>query len=281
MTHDIIKSYAKINLALNIISKNSKLHKIESIVGFISLHDVITIKKVQSRKHIISFDGRFSKNIPKNNTIKKLFNTLDKKNLLNNQKFKVNITKFIPSKAGLGGGSMNAANILKYLIKKKFIKPSKTQIISTCKSIGSDVILGLNSTYLVVKSNNYIKELKNCKKFYTLIVKPDFGCSTKNIYSGVKKFSKPQFTKPSTKMISFSYLKTLSNSLEIIAMSKFPKLKFIKSYLESCSNECFVRMTGSGSAFVAYFESKKICDYVKKRLSRKYKNYWCKVAKTI
>ena len=58
MTHDIIKSYAKINLALNIISKNSKLHKIESIVGFISLHDVITIKKVQSRKHIISFDGK-------------------------------------------------------------------------------------------------------------------------------------------------------------------------------------------------------------------------------
>ena len=281
MTHNKIKSYAKINLALNVTGKTSKLHKIESILGFVSLYDVIIVKKVKAAKNIISFNGKFSKNISKNNTILKLLNILEKKKLLNNQKFKIKINKYIPPKAGLGGGSMDAANILKYLIKKKFIKPSKTQVISICKSIGSDVILGLNSTFSILKTNGQIKEFRNCKRLYTLIIKPNYGCSTKDIFSRVRKFSKPQFDKPSKKMFNFDYLKELNNSLEKIVFTKFPELKNIKLYLEKCSKECFVRMTGSGSALVAYFKSKKICDNVKKRLSKKYKNCWCKVAKTI
>ena len=281
MNYSNIKSYAKINLALNVTGKTSRLHKIESIVGFVSLHDVILIKKIQSKKHIISFNGKYSKNIYKKNTISKLLKILEKEKLLVGHRFEIKVKKHIPSKSGLGGGSMNAANILKYLIKKKFVNPSKRQLIPICKSISSDVALGLNSTFTVLKSNNQIKEFKNCKKFYALIVKPSFGCSTKDIYSGVKKFSKPKFSKLSKKMISFDYLKKLDNSLEPISLSKFPKLKNIKYFLEKSSNNSFVRMTGSGSAIVAYFKSKKLCDYVKKKFSRKYKNCWCKVAKTI
>ena len=281
MSYSKIKSYAKINLALNITGKKSGLHKIESIVGFVSLHDVILIKKIQSKKHIISFNGKYSKDIYKKNTISKLLKVLEKEKLLKGHKFEIKVSKYIPSKSGLGGGSMNAANILKYLIKKNFINPSETQLALICKSIGSDVALGLNSTFTVLNSNNHIKEFKNCKKFYALIVKPNFGCSTKEIYSGVNKFSKPKFSSPSKKMISFDYLKKLNNSLEVISLSRFPKLKNIKQFLEKSSNKSFVRMTGSGSAIVAYFKSKKSCDYVKKKFSRKYKNYWCKVAKTI
>ena len=281
MSYSRIKSYAKINLALNVTGKTSKLHKIESVVGFVTLHDVILIKKIQSKKHIISFKGKFSKNIGPKNTISKLFKFLEKEKLLTSSKFEIKVNKYIPSKSGLGGGSMNAANILKYLIKENFINPSKRQCISICKSIGSDVALGLNSTFTILKSNNQIKEFKNCKKFYVLIVKPSFGCSTKEIYSGVKKFTKPRFNKPSKKMFSFDNLKKLNNSLEAISLSKFPKLKNIKYFLEKSSNKSFVRMTGSGSAIVAYFKSKKLCDDVKKKFSRKYKNCWCKVAKTI
>ena len=281
MAYRVIKSYAKINIALNIIGKTKNLHRIESIIAFVYLHDVIFIKKAQSQKHIITFKGKFSKDIPKDNSILKLFSILDKKKLLKNQKFKIKVDKNIPSKAGLGGGSMNAASILKYLIEQKIIKPSRKQIVSICKSIGSDVILGLNYTYCILKSNSEIKQLKNCEKFYTLIIKPNFGCSTKLIYSEVKQFSKSKLNNPSKRMIKFNYLKNLNNSLETIAFSRFPKLQSIKYYLEKSSNKGFVRMTGSGSALVAYFKSKKICDNVKKMFQKKYKNYWCIVTKTI
>jgi len=276
-----IKSYAKVNLALYVTGKNSGLHKVESIVGFVSLYDVILIKKIQSKRHIISFKGKYSKNIYKKNTISKLLKVLEKGRLLKGQKFEIKVNKHIPSKSGLGGGSMNAANILKYLVKKNFINPSKRQLSLICKTVGSDVALGLNSTFTILKSNNQIKEFKNCKGFYVLIIKPSFGCSTKEIYSNVKKFSKPRFNKPSKKMLSFENLKKLNNSLETISLSKFPKLKKIKHFLEKSSKKSFVRMTGSGSAIVAYFKSKKLCDVVKKKFSRKYKNCWCKVAKTI
>ena len=55
-----IKSYAKINLALNVTGKLTKLHKIESIVAFVDLHDLITLKQAKNSKHIIRFTGKFS-----------------------------------------------------------------------------------------------------------------------------------------------------------------------------------------------------------------------------
>ena len=128
MNTNSIKSFAKVNLALNITGKLTKLHKIESIVTFINLYDLITIKRINSKKHNISFNGPFSQNINKKNTVNKLFNILDKQKLLNNKKFQINIKKNIPQQAGLGGGSMNAANILNFLIKKKFLRLNQKKI---------------------------------------------------------------------------------------------------------------------------------------------------------
>ena len=116
-----IKSHAKLNLALNITGKKKVLHKIESIIGFIDLHDVISINQHNGKKHHISFYGKFSKNIGKKNTVQRLFQILDKENLLKNKKFKVKIKKLIPQEAGLGGGSMNAASVFNYLVKKKLL----------------------------------------------------------------------------------------------------------------------------------------------------------------
>ena len=281
MVFDKIKSYAKINIALNITGKGSSLHKIESIIAFISLHDDIFIKNIKSKKHIVKFYGKFSKNISKKNTVSKLLELLDKKNLLNKKKYLIKVNKRIPNKAGLGGGSMNAANILKYFIKKKIIKANKKEILFISSSIGSDVIFGLNSTNLILTSNNKIKCFYKYKKFYTLIVKPDFGCSTKYAYSKVKKFDDTKLSRPSKKMFEFDFLKKMHNSLEPIMLSKYPKLRIIKSYLESLSGPIFIRMTGSGSAFVVYFKSKVSCNKVKKLFNKKFKNYWCVTSKTI
>ena len=281
MKYSKIKSYAKINLVLNIIGRTSSLHKIESIIAFVDLHDVILIKSIKSKKHNISFSGNFSKNISKKNTVSNLLEILEKKKLLNHKKFKIKIHKKIPSQAGLGGGSMNAASILKYFIKKRIIKINQKKIIEISKLVGSDVILGINSTNSILSSSNKIRYFEKCKKFYTLIVKPSFGCSTKEIYSKVRKFSKPQIKKPIKSMFDLNYLKKMNNSLEQIAISKYPKLKSIKLYLERSCNSVFVRMTGSGSAFVAYFQSKDRCLNAKKIFSKKYKNCWCIASKTI
>ena len=140
------------------------MHKIESLVAFISLHDIISIKEVKSKKNNISFIGKFSKNIGKKNTVWKLFQILEQKKL-NNKKYSINIKKQIPLEAGLGGGSMNASSILNFFVKKKIIETNKKEIFKICKLIGSDVILGLNSVNSVLTSKGKIKYFPNCKKF--------------------------------------------------------------------------------------------------------------------
>ena len=176
---------------------------------------------------------------------------------------------------------MNAGNLLKFFVKKRIIKISQKQIISILKSIGSDVILSLNSTNSILTSKNRIKYFLRCKKFHVLIVKPNFGCSTKDIYSKVRKFSKPKFNKPNIKMFKWDYLTNMNNSLEPISFKKFPQLRKIKSYIQNLAKPSFVRMTGSGSALVAYFKSKEKCNIAKKKFIKRYKNYWCISSKTI
>jgi len=276
-----VKSFAKINLALNVTGKIALLHKIESIFCFINLYDVISIKKINSPNHQISYFGKFSKNISNNNTITKLFKILDQEKLIRNNKFQIKINKNIPQQAGLGGGSMNAASILNFLIKKKYIKIKQKKITDISRSIGSDVILGVDPKKGILTSNNYIKRFSNYNKFYVLLVKPDFGCSTKTIYSGVKKFTRSKYDKPKKTMFSQKYLIDQKNALENIAFLKYPKLKKIKLFLENLKKPLFVRMTGSGSVLVAYFHSKKDCDMAKVHFKRKFKNYWCNTSKTL
>jgi 4-diphosphocytidyl-2-C-methyl-D-erythritol kinase len=276
-----VKSYAKINLALNVTGKLIKLHKIESIISFINLYDLISIKKIKGSHHQIFFYGNFSKNIGRNNTVEKLFKILDKNKLLKDQKFQIRIKKNIPQKAGLGGGSMNVANILNLLIKKKFIKVNQKKIKIISSLIGSDVILGINYSSTILKSNNVIKKFSKCFKFHTLLVRPNFGCSTKKIYSEVKKITKPKFINPRKSMFNSGYLLNQENALERVAFLRYPKLKRIKSFLENLRNPLFVRMTGSGSVIVAYYQSKKDCEMAKVQFKRKFKNYWCNVSKTL
>ena len=275
-----IKSNAKINLALNVVGKSRKLHKIESLIAFIELHDLILIKRIRSKNHRIVFNGKFSKNISSSNTISKLLKLLERKKLIH-QKYFIKVTKNIPQKSGLGGGSMNAANILRYFIRRKIIKSNTKQISKIAEYVGSDVILGLDSTNSILNSKKKIKRYRNCRKLFTLVVKPTFGCSTKEIYSCVKKFDKVKFYNPQKKMFNFNYLKKANNSLEKIASKKYPTLIKVKTYLRNLEKPIFVRMSGSGSAFIAYYASKRQCDIAQKQFNKDHKKYWCISSKTI
>tara|TARA_B100000674_G_scaffold329390_1_gene275083 strand:- start:5 stop:847 length:843 start_codon:yes stop_codon:yes gene_type:complete len=280
MSYFKIKSHAKINLALNVVGKTNLLHKIESIICFAHFHDEMIIRKIFSKNHKIKFIGKFSKAVKSKNTIFQLLKILDQKKLLKS-KYQVIIKKNIPPKSGLGGGSMNAASLLNFLVKKKVIRLKKKEMIKILDKIGSDTKLGLYSKDLILKSNNSIKTFTRKIFFHVLIVKPNFGCSTREIFSEVKKFSKPKFDNPSKHMLSLSYLKDEKNDLEPIAMSKYPKLKILKNFLEKLPRSEFARMTGSGSAIIVYFNSSKKSKEAEKKVKKKFRNYWCKTSKTI
>ena len=269
-----IKSYAKINLSLNIIKKiPNKHHLIESLVTFINFYDLIYIRETKTLKHKIKFLGKFSKNISKNNSVNKLLNLLDEKDLLKGRKFEIKIIKNIPQKSGMGGGSMNASTLAKFFLKRKIVNLSKKNMCNILKSIGSDVPLGMNLKNTVMSKTGKLTIKEKKIGLYTLIVKPNFGCSTKIIYSKNKEQTKPKYNNPKSSLFTIKNITNSKNDLEKAAFKLNPKLKNLKLFLSSLPNTMCVRMTGSGSCLVAYYQSKKKALKGLGLFKKKYKNY--------
>ena len=275
-----IKCYAKINISLNIIKKlKSNFHEIKSIISFINLHDLVFIKKIKSNNHKIVFTGKFSKGLKKKNSVNKLLEIIDKNNLLKNKKFYIKIVKNIPQESGMAGGSMNASSIINFLVRKKFLKLAKKKLQAISNLVGSDVILGVNQSNKYINDKHNLIKIMNKTGLNLVITKPNFGCSTKSIYSNLRLNNNVKTSKKFTNN-NLGFVK-LKNDLEIPAFKKYPKLKKLKLYLSSLPNVYFVRMTGSGSSIIAYFLSKKDALNAQKSIKKKYKNYWCIISKTI
>ena len=270
------KSHAKINLNLNVVGKTKNLHKLQSIVSLISLYDEISLRQIDSRKHKILFKGKFSKKITSRNTIYKTLSILDKKKLLK-KKFFVIVKKNIPVKSGMGGGSMNAATLINIFMKNKIIKINKKKLQNINDSIGQDVKLGFFKNIMYLDGNNSVKILNKKTKYFLLLFMPKHGCSTKYIFSKVKKYSKP------LKNIKnkFNNLGSLKNDLQDIVIKKYPELKKPIEFLENQPGINFVKMTGSGSCFVAYSKSRNSIINSFKKFRKNYPKYWSVLSKTI
>ena len=164
-----IKSYAKINISLNVLGKlNSKLHKIESLVSFIDLYDEIDICIANENIDNIVFTN--NKNLSKESTIHKAIACLRRNTNLTNF-FNIKIDKGIPIEAGLVGGSSDAAAVL--IAIKKMLDIQLPDHLVIANEVGSDVPFFINGkpakvTNIGDKVEDYLIE----KEIFFLIILP-------------------------------------------------------------------------------------------------------------
>jgi len=277
----VVKSYSKINLALKVNSKHKNgLHEIQTLYCLINLSDKIRIKKIQQNKDIISFKGPFAKLVQiRNNSVYKLLKKLRELNLISSY-FSISITKNIPVFSGLGGGSSNAAFVLKSLLRKRI----NNSLLNKCeKLIGSDFKLFFKKQAFL-KNLKTIDELNLKRKFYFVLIQPKFKCSTKEIYSNVKKFSKKeQFDKNLIKSRNnfLQYLSKSRNDLQFVVERKYPLIKKILTDIKNEKGCTFSRMTGSGSVCYGLFNDKIVAKKALNKLKKKYPKFWFSLAKTV
>ena len=278
----VLKSYAKINLSLSINRKLSNgLHEIQSIYCLIDLYDTITIKKNKKKfTDDISFTGTHSKHISKlNNSVSKSLNLLRKNGLITDY-YSVRINKKIPVFAGFGGGSSNAVRVINYLTKNKIDKKFLNKIYN---ELGSDLkLFYYNRGFL--KNLKTIKKINNSYNLYFLLAYPSIKCSTKEVYSKVKKYSKKQdyLNKNFKKKDDFiNYLKFCKNDLQSIVEKKYPKIKNLLKDISDRKGCYFSRMTGSGSACYGLFLNEDSSKAALKKLRKRYPKFLISLAKTI
>ncbi len=279
------KSFAKINLFLNIGKKinNTGLHNIQSLVFLINLFDEIKIKKNKSKIDKIKFYGKFCNKVNKINTVTKSLYILRKRGFIDkNFKYDIKIKKQIPVFSGLGGGSSNAAYLIKNLVDKKKLTEKNKSFFS--KYIGSDLKLFFYSNQIFQKKLYKITNLKSKVKLYFILVYPFLKCSTKEIYSNIRNLNnfktKIAYSKISKKKIIDNLLNE-QNYLQEIVISKFPIIKKILFELRSLKKCQFSRLTGSGSACFGVFLTKKSADLGLKKIRKRFPKFWCVVGKTI
>ena len=278
----ILKSFSKINLSLNINKKLKKdrLHDIQSYFCLVNLFDQIKVKKIKGPKDIVNFQGKFSKYIKKtNNSIAEVLAILRERNLITDY-YSVLVDKKIPVFSGMGGGTSNAACLIKYLTRNK-INKNLSSILD--KKIGSDL-------KLFFYEQGFLKNLKTINDFrrkytlYFLLVYPNIRCSTGYVYSKVKEYSlksKYSFSKINDKSKLIGFLINKNNDLQSIVENKYPIIKKLIIEIGQKKGCYFSRMTGSGSVCYGVFKSEKTAKAALNRIRLKHPQYWSSVAKTI
>ena len=279
----MIKSYSKINLFLRVLKKNkSGLHDIQSAVMLVDLYDRISIKKINKKKDEVIFTGLFKKNIKrKTNTVVSTLSLLRDQSLINqNTKYKIVINKRIPVYAGLGGGTGNAATIIKYFLKKKI---NSKLLEKFEKKIGSDLrLFFFNHSFQ--ENLKKIKLFKKKYKFYFLLVYPNIKSSTKQVYSKVKRFNSPLRIDPSKILTKDKYDKFLineANDLQKIVERKHKSIQNVLNLIRLQKNCLFSRMTGSGSVCYGAFQNRVSANLAMKVIKKKFPDYWCVLTKSI
>ena len=276
----VLKSFSKINLSLSVNNKLiNGLHEIQSYFCLINLSDKIKINKIKKKKDEIIFKGPFAKHVKSNNSIANLLKLLRKLKLISNY-YTVKVVKNIPVFSGLGGGTSNAAFILQFLLKEKI---SENKINKIEKVVGSDVRLFFYSQGFL-ENLKTIKVIQKKYKLFFLLSRPKINCSTREIYSKVKKYSKKNkfsFYKVNTKKKFIKHILTQKNELQSIVEKKYPKVKLLLADISAEKGCYFSRMSGSGSVCYGLFKSESNTKKALNKIKTKYPKFWFSIAKTV
>ena len=273
-----IKSYAKINLFLNVVNKlDTGFHELNSVLSRIDLYDEIRIKDDSSFS--ISYNGPYGDQVGSDDNVTKLFNYLIDKNYLNQKSFAIHVVKNIPVGSGLGGGSSNVAEIIKYLIRSDLLD----NLISTeiARDLGSDIefFIGEGSA-LISGKGNVDRRLKINSDKHFLIVFPNIQNSTKEIFNKHSNLSGEKFSYNNDINLD-EILKGTSNELEKTALVANQEMTKVREYLDNDINCKYERMTGSGSAYFAVYEDKQKAEEAIQRISEEHPNWWTYLTRLI
>ncbi len=250
-------AFAKLNLTLDVLGKREDgYHDLQSVMQTISIRDDIEIDLDTGKPWKLSCD---KEGIPTDESnlawkaAKVFFDTTGK----DPNGLEIRITKRIPSQAGLGGGSADAAAVLRALNKHYGNPFSIYALAELGASVGSDVpFCTVCGTAMVEGRGERLRKLPDMPDCVFVVCKPDFSASTPELY---KKIDAAEIAKRPDNMAMESALlagdlgkvaENLCNVFDPLVTADHLELNYIKSIFNSYGS-VGQQMTGSGSAVFA------------------------------
>ncbi|MUV38018.1 4-(cytidine 5'-diphospho)-2-C-methyl-D-erythritol kinase [Lentibacillus sp. JNUCC-1] len=245
------KAPAKINLSLDILNKRSDgYHNVEMVMTTIDLADRISLYPVQDTGITVMADNQYVPNDERNLAYKAA--ELFKKTYRISQGIHIHIEKNIPVSAGLGGGSSDAAAVLRGLRRLWNLETVTTNDLADLGAeIGSDVPFCVyGHTALATGKGETITSLPAPPPCWVVLARPDIGVSTRNVFPQLNVAQlPPPYTAGVMDALKANNLDALcahiGNHLESVTLKMYPQVQHIKSKMQQY-NMPGVLMSGSG-----------------------------------
>ncbi len=246
---------AKINLGLQVTEKRPDgFHNLETIFYPIQMQDALEVVEAGDFKFEVT--GTALDGDPMQNLVVKAYNLL--KADYDIPKVHIHLHKSIPSGAGLGGGSSDAAYMLMLLNDLFKLKITKEKLMNYALALGSDCPFFIHGKPVFATGRGEIMQdvTVNLNEYFLILVKPPVHIPTAEAYQNII----PQRPRLSLKgLIGFSVSKwkgNVLNQFERYVFQKYPEVEQIKKTLYD-QGASFALMSGSGSAVYGLFRSEK------------------------
>ena len=241
------RAYSKINLSLDVFNvREDGYHDLKSIMIPLHFYDELKIEKADQdcfdcNKTFLKMDGH--------NSIFKMISIVRERYGIRDH-FAVTLNKMVPTQAGLGGGTADAAAALRILKRMYQLKIGKEELREICTSVGADVLFNYYNVPSAVEGiGDRIEPFEIRGQYYVLLVKPKKGVSTKEAYEklDMQNCAHPDIDSLKKALTEGKPIKgLLGNSLEQPALELNREIGAIKEKLRSLGAEN-VLMSGSGS----------------------------------
>lgn len=264
---------AKINVYLKVLGKNkSGYHDLDSLMVPIDLCDFLEVEESDADK-IIGMD------IPlESNLIYKAIQKVRNKFKVD-RKIKVVIEKNIPSFAGLGGGSSDAAAMIKALNNLWDLKMKPEEMIDLASEIGSDVPFFINNKPAIISGRGEKMKLVDVDEIQGILIFDGLKFSTKDVFANMKEYSKKYEMafeeRNGTKKINDYYSLVVNDMEKGISIYEESYMIEKQKQLLLESGAKVASMSGSGSSVFGLFEKNE--DKKMKRAYNELKNQFQKV----
>lgn len=254
------KAYAKVNLSLKVEPEIVEgYHQIETLMSPVSLYDTLKFSKRKDEKIVV-------KGIDiQNNSILKAAQAFQSK--YHTKGVTIICKKRIPIEAGLAGGSADSSATLRGLNRLFKLNIPLIELKELADTLGSDNAFTLFNKVAIGRNRGEDLSFVETKyKFNILLVKPNFGISTKQAYDTIKKNDHNNELENLLVALNENNYDKLNenifNDLFVSAIQIEPKLLKIKSCLEKYASN--VHMSGSGSTLFIISKDKKQLKRIKK-----------------
>ena len=255
----IVYPNAKINIGLNVVEKRPDgYHNLETVFYPIGLQDILEIKvldegNVPECGYNLKITGTILDGSPEDNLVVRAFKML--KHDFNLPPVSIGLYKHIPTGAGLGGGSSDAAFTIKTLNKRFDLRLTDEQMEDYCTRLGADCPFFIKDTPVFATGigNEFHPVSFSLKGKHLVLVKPDIFVSTKDAYAKVN-VRRPDTPLPELLAQPLETWKdTVINDFERSVFSKYPEIAAIKDSMYDIG-AVYASMSGSGSSVFGIFD---------------------------